>query len=121
MATITTNKLIVNPWGFAIINLMVGNMRKVQQFTLYPYTGGDKIILQSDKRFAEVNLRTGAGRMNKENRNYNGYASLMLGTVNIQLTDEAIQSIQEYLWRMDGADGGNSCISWANKPLFSEQ
>lgn len=42
-----------------------GNMNKEQSFILYPYDGGDYIYLQSDKRFARVNLKTGIGIMNK--------------------------------------------------------
>ena len=49
--------------GFLSIDLKVANMRNVQNFTVYPYDGGDEIKIQSDKRIASINIRTGEGKI----------------------------------------------------------
>ncbi len=102
------------------ITLKVGNMAKPQEFILYPYNGGEYISLQSDKRFIQVNLRTGIGYMNAKNCNYPNGAKLVLDPLAIQLPAEALKEIQGYLWHNEGKDGDvNGIMSFENKELFS--
>jgi len=100
----------------------VANMKKAQDFTLYPYTGGDYIYLQSDKRFSRFNLRTGGGVINATNRNYANSIHLQMEPIKCQLPEDIKIQIQSFLWHNDGKDGrlGN-VLSWENKPLFSNQ
>lgn len=53
--------------GAGNILLKVANMRDEQSFVLYPYTGGDHLLLQSSKRMIELNLRNGWFRINSRN------------------------------------------------------
>jgi len=100
----------------------VANMKKEQDFTLYPYSGGDFIYLQSDKRFARVNLRSGEGFINGTNKNYANSISLQINPVKFQLPEDIKISIQSFLWGNDGKDGNISGICFfENKPLFSVQ
>jgi hypothetical protein len=50
---------------FKSLNLKVANMRAEQEFTLYPYAGGEIVHLQSDKRWVELNLKSGEGKVSK--------------------------------------------------------
>ncbi len=44
----------------ASITLKFGNMRKAQDFTIYPFKETDKeVIIQSDKSIASINPKTG--------------------------------------------------------------
>jgi hypothetical protein len=99
----------------------VANMRKEQDFTLYPYDGGDYIYLQSDKRFGRFNLRTGDGIINATNRNYANSIYLQMEPVKCQLPDDIKTAIQAKLWHNDGKDGNIAGVMFfENQPLFSK-
>lgn len=103
--------------------MKVANMRKEQSFTLYPYTGGDEIFLQSDSRWIEANLRSGEAKILASNQNYpNRWSMMAKGHIAFKLPEETLKEIQSFLWHNEGKDGkiGN-VLSWANKPLFSEK
>jgi hypothetical protein len=103
------------------VTLQVANMRKPQEFILYPYDGGDTINLQSDKRFAQVNLRTGKGIINRQNKDYANSITLMMTPVPFELPEAVKTEIQGYLWRNNGKDGNiGGVIHYENKELFSE-
>jgi hypothetical protein len=103
-------------------SLKVANMRKAQDFTLYPYSGGDEIFLQSESRWIEANLRTGEAKILASNQNYpNRWAMIAKGHIKFTLPEEIKTQIKEYLWNNEGKDGNiNGVISFENKPLFSE-
>lgn len=101
-------------------SIKVANMKKAQDFTLYPYSGGDIIFLQSDKRFAKFNLITGKGIINATNRNYANSIYLQMEPIKCQLPEDIKIQIQSYLWHNNGKDGNiNGIVSYENKPLFS--
>lgn len=100
--------------------LKVANMKKPQEFTLYPYNGGDDIQLQSDKRFIQANLRTGEAYINKFSQNYANSLSLILAPLKFTLPDDIKLKIQSYLWHNEGKQGNiGSVLFFDNKELFS--
>ena len=102
------------------VTLKVANMRKEQSFILYPYSGGDLIFLQSDKRWITANLRTGEGKINDRNKNYPNRYDLIFNALDIKLPDEIKTELQAYLWHNNGEDGNiNGVVSFENKELFS--
>ena len=101
--------------------MKVANMKKEQDFTLYPYDGGDTILLQSDKRFARVNLKTGEGFINSTNKNYANSIALAMSPLPFTLPKEIKLRIQEHLWNKSGTQeefGG--ALQYENKTLFSQ-
>lgn len=101
-------------------NIKTANMKKAQEFTLYPYTGGDIIYLQSDKRFMQVNLKTGKGYINATNRNYANSIHLQIEPLKCELTEEVKTQIQAYLWNNAGKAGNiNNVVFFENKELFT--
>jgi hypothetical protein len=99
----------------------VANMRTEQDFTLYPYTGGDTINLQSDKRFMQVNLRTGEGYINGSNKNYANSIHLQMNPVKCQLPEDIKTKIQGFLWNNEGKEGNiKGVVFYENKELFSK-
>lgn len=103
-------------------NFKVANMKKEQYFTLYPYDGGDEILLQSDKRFARFNLRTGEGMINGSNVNYANSIRLAMDPVKCKLPDHILIEIQGFLYRNEGKEGNiNGCLFFENKELFSRK
>jgi hypothetical protein len=95
-------------------------MKKEQEFTLYPYDGGDYIYLQSDKRFSRFNLRTGDGFINATNRNYANSIYLQMEPLKCQLPEDIKTSIQAKLWHNAGKEGNiGGVLFFENKELFS--
>jgi hypothetical protein len=41
---------------FKHITLKLGNARKAEQYTIYPYNGEQSFLIQSDKRIARINM-----------------------------------------------------------------
>ena len=103
--------------GVSIV-LKVANMRTAQEFTVYPYDGGDTILVQSNKRFARINLRTGKGVINAKNENYANSIKLQMNPLGFEVPAEALVNIKAYLWNNDGKNGGGSVISYENKKLY---
>ena len=102
-------------------NLKVANMRKKQTFILYPYNGGETVLLQSDKRMIQASLKTGKGLINRTNRDYANVASIMQNPMSVYLPNDILADIQRHLWENDGKDGYiNGVISYENKELFSK-
>ena len=96
------------------------NMKKEQDFTLYPYDGGDYIYLQSDKRFSRFNLRTGEGIINATNRNYANSIYLQMEPLKATLPEDIKIAIQAKLWHNAGKEGNiNGVLFFENKELFS--
>lgn len=96
------------------------NLRVEQDFILYPYSGGDFIYLQSDKRFCKVNLRTGEGIINAKNENYANSVKMQMNPLPFTLPEDIKISIQSYLWHNEGKDGNiNGVVHYDNKALFS--
>lgn len=103
------------------VKMKVANMRKEQDFILYPYSGGDTILLQSEGRFAQVNLKTGFGIIDSKNHNYPNSITLTMSHVPFQLPEDIKTDIQAYLWHNNGQDGNLSGVcSFENKELFSQ-
>lgn len=102
-------------------NFKAGNMKKEQEFTLYPYNGGDTILLQSDKRIMRANLRTGEAIINAKNRQGGAYfIHLQMEPLKCQLPEDIKNEIQSYLWHNEGKEGNiNNIVHFENKELFS--
>ena len=106
--------------GFRSINLKVANMRNEQNFTIYPYNGGDTITVQSDKRIAVINLKNGIGAINSKNEQGGAYFHhLNFGLIKFKIEDELKTALQEMLWNNSGEEGGK-VVKWENKELFSK-
>jgi hypothetical protein len=104
----------------ASIVLKVANMKKEADFVIYPYSGGDTIYLQSDKRWIEANIRTGAAKIIKKGVEYaNSWKMLFIGHIDFELPSEAVTSIQNHLWNNSGLQG-STVMKYENKELFSE-
>jgi hypothetical protein len=98
-------------------SIKVGNMAKAQEFTLYPYKGGDTIDLQSDKRWITANLHTGEGRINNKNVNHPTSYHLFNNPIAIKLPEDILKQIQAFLWHNDGQQGelkqgGVTLLTW---------
>lgn len=107
--------------GFLSIDLKVANMRNVQNFTIYPYTGGDEIKIQSDKRIASINIRTGEGKINPKNQQNGAYfIHLQMGVIKFQIDEEVKIAFQKYFWENEGKQGGGPIIKWDNEELFNK-
>jgi len=100
--------------------LKLANMRTEQEFVLYPYNGGDYISIQSDKRFAQLNLRTGRGIIDGKNRNYSNSITLRMYPLPFTMPTDTLKEIQGYLWHNSGVqEVVKSVLFIENKELFS--
>lgn len=81
----------------ASINLKLGNMRKAQNFTIYPFREGDThIIIQSDKRIARIDIKTGKGLVSSGKGGHPGFHALnsMFNPQLIQLSEVDLSTIR---------------------------
>ena len=108
--------------GFLEINLKLANMRKIDNFTICPYDGSNELIIQSGKRIAKLDLKTGFGIINRKNEQNGAYNHhLLFDTINFKIDDDIINVFKEYFKKNNGEDGGGkgSGITWENKKLFN--
>ena len=107
--------------GFLSINLKLANMRSEQNFTIYPYTGGDNIMLQSDKRFAILDIRKGIGKINPKNQQNGAYSvHLAFSSIPFEVSEEVKIAFQKYFWENEGKMGGGPIVKWNNEELFNK-
>lgn len=110
---------------FKTFDLKLLGMRKEQSFLLYPYDGGDTVLLQSDTRIMRLNIKTGTGALSKAHANGSYFHDLydMRGAYEVTIPDDVKIKIQEYLWSNAGLqkEGGHGVLMIENKELFSEK
>jgi len=92
------------------ITLKVGNMRKPQDFTVYPNGTSEKyIVIQSEKRIAILNKENNRFFINSKNHNYPMFTTLQYDRMEIELTSEQIEEIKRTYASM--SNGSNGVIS----------
>lgn len=104
--------------SFKHFSFKVANMRTEQSFIIYPYSGGDECMLQSDKRFCRLNLRTGGGIINSKNENYANSIKLAMSPLPFTMPENVLIEIKAYLWNNNGVIS-NGVLSIENKELYS--
>jgi hypothetical protein len=78
---------------FKSINLKLGNAKKVQDFTIYPYTGNGIFTLQSNTRIAQVNME-GKGTVSNPHANGAYFPHLQFERNPIQLTESELLELK---------------------------
>jgi len=106
---------------FKGFDIKLPGMRKEADFTIYPYDGGDYVLLQSDTRILRLNLRTGIALVSKPRSGgaYGVHLNQALGAKFMDFPKDKLVEIQEYLWHNSGRQS-NGVIITENKDLFSE-
>ena len=100
--------------------MKVANMKKPQDFTLYPYSGGEQIMLQSDKRFAIVNLKTGHGIIDSKNHNYPNTVTVQMSNIKFELPKETRDAIIKHLTENNGKSGNVAGMMFFDNEKLSE-
>jgi hypothetical protein len=106
------------------ITVKFGNMRgEAQRFTIYPYNGGDTILIQSDKRIAQINLKTGATILSKQCQGgaYFMHLNDFMGAMQCEFPKDELVKLQEYLWNNVGEQKHGGILITENKELFSQK
>lgn len=78
---------------FKEIKLKLGNARKPEEYTIYPYQGTGLITLQSDKRIAQVDMN-GKGTVSHPHQNGAYFPHLVMERNPIQLTPEEVTELK---------------------------
>jgi hypothetical protein len=78
---------------FKDIILKLGNARKAESYTIYPYNGTGKITLQSDKRIAQIGM-DGKGIISNPHSSGAYFPHLVFERNPIQLTPDQILAIK---------------------------
>ena len=106
---------------FKQFKLKFTGMRKEQDFLIYPYSGGDDVLLQSDTRICRLNLKTGETLLSKAHSNgsYGHDLHPFRGAYFVQIDQSKLIEIQGYLWNNAGITTDNAVLSIENKELFS--
>lgn len=115
IATIGT--LGKNILGTADINIKMPGARKEESYCVYPMQKGSdwsRVHIQSDKRFAELNLLTGKGIVSKP-ANHSSHAGLMADKIfgratEFEIAEADLTRIKEHIKSTAGAEVGNSGV-----------
>lgn len=76
-------------------------MKKLQEFTLYPLTIADtRVHIQSDQRYAEIDLTNGRGFINKKGHQYANSWSMRRDPLAIELTPDQLIELKAVALRM---------------------
>lgn len=78
---------------FKHINLKLGNARKVEEYTIYPYNGEGSFTIQSDKRIAQINME-GKGIVSNPHSGGAYFHHLVFEKNPIQLTTDQIMELK---------------------------
>ena len=80
------------------LDLKLGSMRKAQNFIVYPASRdeGSKVLIQSDKRIAQIDIETGEGMLSDGRASHPGFIELMKirGAKPIKVDAEVIEAIK---------------------------
>lgn len=78
---------------FKSVNAKLGNMRKEEEFTIYPRKEGDNLILQSDSRICIIDTITRKGMLSKRCQNpVFIMATRAMGATQIEVAQEIIDA-----------------------------
>ncbi len=80
--------------SFRNVTAQLGNMRKPQEFTVYPKTGDGRIIVQSDKSIGQFDPETGKGVLNTRGC-YFPHLSGALGAQEYDFPDDFVEKCRE--------------------------
>lgn len=93
--------------NFQNVTLKVGNMRKEQEFTIYPNgTSPDYILIQSDKRMAILMKESGKFFITKKNYNYPTSVHLQIDRMEVELSNEDKEAIRRGYNAMSNGKNG---------------
>jgi ribosomal protein L25 (general stress protein Ctc) len=106
-----------NSMNFQTIELKVANMRKAQQFVIYPNgTSKDAIVLQSDKSIATLNTQTGVFKINTKGKRFVD----MINSEVVELDGATKETIKRmYSAKQNGSNGQITLIGGAEDHVQS--
>ncbi len=105
------------------ITVKFGNMKgEAQKFVLYPYDGGDTLVIQSGKRIAQINLKTGKTILSKQIQGgaYFMHLGNFFGATVCDFPAEELTKIKSYLWNNAGEKVHGGIIITEDKELYSK-
>ena len=97
-----------------------GAMRKPEDFIVYPMQEStDEITIQSEHRFGQINLTTGAGILSARRANYANFVWLQLCIIRktaerFQVADEDRQTLRQWVKSTGGVLVGESFVKCEN-------
>lgn len=97
---------IIGQDRFKDVTCKLGNMRKAQEFTLYPYTKGETtILIQADNRIARVDLVSGNALLSNGKGGHQGTVKLLpqLGATLVDVPADILASIKAQIGYVEPA------------------
>lgn len=88
------------------VSAKLGNMRKAQDFIVYPIQGSDRVVIQSDTRIAAFNPETGVGVLSEAKPNGAYFMHLSFNTIPIVLPRELVEKILGHAPQVGDTIGG---------------
>ena len=83
---------------FIDVTAKLGNMRKAVEWVIYPFNAEDRLLMiQCDKRIAQINLETGKGMLSDGKGGHQGFFKLnrMAGAKEIDCPSELLEQLRE--------------------------
>lgn len=81
----------------------LGNMRKEVDWSIYPVTDPNLIMIQCDKRIARINMTTGKAMLSDGKGGHNGFMKLapMFGAVEVDVSAEIVEELKQKTGQME--------------------
>lgn len=100
---------------FLNITAKLGNMKKAQEFVIYPVsnTAPHEVTIQSDKRIARVNLNTSKAMLSSGKGGHQGFMQLSpaLGAVEVDVTPELVEQLKPLVNKLRNAQNPDGSIT----------
>ena len=113
-----------NIMGTISFEMKAPNMRKPQEFIVYPmHEKSDKILIQSDKRWAEICVNSGAVEMTNGTGGHPNSWLLQLQKITgkaqkFTISEIDLQTLKMQIFTTAGKSVGNAVISTDNSGAF---
>lgn len=92
----------------------LGNMRKAVEWVLYPQKADDleRVVIQCDKRIAQVNMTTGLAVLSTGKGGHNGFMHLSpaLGATSVVVPPEMVAELKRLTAKNTTGDGIGSVV-----------
>lgn len=95
---------------FKEISLKLGNARKSEEYTIYPYNGNGEFIIQSDRRIARIYMN-GKGTVSNPHSGGAYFHHLMFEKNIIQLTENELTELKLIVLGGGEKLNHNNCMS----------
>jgi len=98
--------------AFKTVTGKLGNMRKAQEWVLYPQTDPGRVVIQCDRRIASVDLATGMAVLSSGKGGHQGFVALspLLGATVVEVPAGVMDALRAHVAANKPGDGSQVLV-----------